>query len=143
MEYVKAFIVKLLIMTVLTFSIFGIFFHATIPKLILMTFIVTGITFLADVLLLPRMNQAVAAVGDFVVFFALYWGLGNLVVEAAVPLFWPALTAAYFGVMAEAIYHIYVMDRLYEPDRGAPVPVRYQTEFAEEEEVISKESKED
>src|SRR5699024_9500161 len=84
---------------------------------------------------ITRMNQALAIVGDFAGILLLYWLIGGLVVDDGVSPIMPALAAAYFGTMAEAIYHIYAMDRLHEPDIGPPLPVRYQTEFAEEEEV--------
>jgi len=134
-EYVKAFIVKLLIFGVLTFSIFGIFTNASIMKLLLISLVVSAATFIGDVFILPRMNQALAIVGDFAGILLLYWLIGGLVVDDGVSPIMPALAAAYFGTMAEAIYHIYAMDRLHEPDIGPPLPVRYQTEFAEEEEV--------
>src|SRR5699024_9394557 len=134
-EYVKAFIVKLLIFGVLTFSIFGIFTNASIMKLLLISLVVSAATFIGDVFILPRMNQVLAIVGDFAGILLLYWLIGGLVVDDGVSPIMPALAAAYFGTMAEAIYHIYAMVRLHEPDIGSTLPVRYQTEFAEEEEV--------
>lgn len=131
-NYIRAFVVKFIGVGVLTFSLYGVFYHASIGRLLLMTFVVAGITFLGDLFILPRVNQAVAALGDFGLFFLLYWLLGNLVVEDTVPLLLPTLAAAYFGTFAEAIYHIYAMDRLHEPPRTAPLPTRYQTEIGEE-----------
>lgn len=133
MVYIKAFIIKFLIVGTLTFSLFGIFYNATTMRLLSMTLVVSAVTFIGDVFILPRINQAWAAVADFAGYFLLYWLLGMVVVEDGIPLMLPALTAAYFGVMAEMIYHIYIMDQLHEPTRGAPIPVRYETEFAEEE----------
>jgi len=129
---VKAFIVKFIGVGVLTFGLYGIFYHATIGRLLLMTIVVAGISFIGDLFILPRINLVVAAVADFVGYFLLYWLLGNLVVDMAEPLLLPALTAAFFGGFAELVYHIYVMDRLHEPPRTAPLPTRFQTEFAEE-----------
>ncbi len=129
---VKAFIVKIIGIGVLTFALYGIFYHATIGRLLLMTLVVAGLSFIGDVFILPRINLAVAAVADFVGYFLLYWLLGNLVVDIAEPLLLPALTAALLGGLAEMVYHIYVMDRLHEPPRAAPLPTRFQEEFAEE-----------
>src|SRR5699024_1525610 len=80
-EYVKAFIVKLLIFGVLTFSIFGIFTNASIMKLLLISLVVSAATFIGDVFILPRMNQALAIVGDFAGILLLYWLIGGLVVD--------------------------------------------------------------
>lgn len=134
-KYIEAFIIKMLIFGTLTFSIFGIFTNASIVKLLLISFIVSAVTFIGDVFILPRINQALAVVADFGGLLLLYWLIGSVVVDDGVTPIMPALAAAYFGTMAEAIYHIYVMDKLHEPDIGPPLPVRYQTEFAEEEEV--------
>lgn len=140
-KYIWAFVVKFVGVGILTFSLFGVFLHATIDRLFLMTIIVASISFIGDVFILPRINQFMAAVGDFVGYFAMYYLLGNLVVQANVSLLLPALTTAYFGTLAEMIYHIYVMDRLHEPSRTAPLPTRFQTEFAEESNVEVKQSK--
>src|SRR5699024_1473461 len=136
MEQLKAIIIKFIGIGVLTFSICGIFFDATIGRLFLMTLIVAGLTFIGDLFILPRINQAVAAIADFATLFVLYWVLGNFVVEGTVPLLLSAFTAAYFGTAAEALFHIYIMDRVHEPDRDPPVPTRFQTEFAEEADVV-------
>ncbi|MEI3614697.1 DUF2512 family protein [Pseudogracilibacillus sp. SO30301A] len=135
MEQLKAFIIKFIGIGVLTFSIFGIFFHATIGRLLLMTLVVSTITFIGDLFILPRINKAVAAIADFATFFLLYLLLGNLVVEGNVSLILPAFTAAYLGAAAEAVFHIYMMDRVHEPDRSAPIPTRFQTEIADESDV--------
>lgn len=131
-KYVWAFIVKFLGVGVLTFSLYGVFLHATINKLFLMTFIVSTATFIGDIFILPRINQAIAAVGDLVAYFVLFYVLGSLVVEPTISPLLPALTAAYFGGLAEMVYHIYVMDRLHEAPRLPPAPTRYQTEITEE-----------
>src|SRR5699024_1293403 len=104
-------------------------------KLLIISLVVSDATFIGDVFILPRMNQVLAIVGDFAGILLLFWLLVSLVVDDGVSTIIRAIAAAYFGTMAEAIYHIYAMDRLHEPDIGPPLPVRYQTEFAEEEEV--------
>src|SRR5699024_8134404 len=107
MDYIRVMIVKFIGIGILTFSLYGIFFHATIVNLLLMTLVVAGITFIGDLFILPRINQAVAAVGDFALLFLVYWALRNLVVESTVSLLLPALASAYFGTLLESIYHIY------------------------------------
>jgi len=132
MDYIRVMIVKFIGIGILTFSLYGIFFHATIVNLLLMTLVVAGITFIGDLFILPRINQAVAAVGDFALLFLVYWALGNLVVESTVSLLLPALAAAYFGTLLESIYHIYVMDRIHESTSTATFSTDFQTEFAED-----------
>lgn len=131
-NYIWTFVVKFVGVGVLTFSLFGVFLHATVDRLFLMTIIVAGISYLGDLFILPRVNQFVAAISDFVGYFVMYYVLGNIVVEVNISLLLPALTAAYFGTLAEMVYHIYVMDRLHEAPRTPPLEPRYQMEIAEE-----------
>src|SRR5699024_12670404 len=126
MEHLKAFVIKFIGVGILTFSIFGIFFHATVGRLLLMTLVVSAVTYIGDLFILPRINQAVAVVADFAGFFLLYWGLGNLVVENTVSVFLPALAAAYFGIVAEALFHIDIMMRLLELNRSSPELTSFQ-----------------
>src|SRR5699024_12678533 len=100
----------------LTFSLYGTFTISSIMKLLLISFVVSAATFIGDVFILPRMNQVLAIVGDFAGILLLYWLIGGLVVDDGVSSIMPALAAAYFGTMAEAIYIIYVMDRLHKQD---------------------------
>src|SRR5699024_4514165 len=76
-------------------------------EVIAISLVVSAVTFIGDVFILPRMNQALAIVGDFAGILLLYWLIGGLVVDDGVSPIMPALAAAYFGTMAEAIYHIY------------------------------------
>ncbi len=135
MEQLKAFVIKFIGVGVITFSIFGIFFNATIGRLLLMTLVVAGIIYIGDLFILPRINKAVAAVADFAAYFVLYLVLGNLVVEGTASILLPAFAAAYIAAAAEAVFHIYMMDRVHEPDRPAPIPTRFQTEIADESDV--------
>ena len=132
MEQLKAFGIKFIGVGIITFGVFGIFSNATITRLLLMTLVVTGIIYLGDLFILPRMNQFVAIIGDFAFYFALYWLLGNMVVGDTAFIWLPAFAAAYLATAGEAVFHIYMMDRIHEPDRGAPIPTRFQTEIAEE-----------
>lgn len=132
MEQLKAFGIKFIGVGIITFGIFGIFSNATITRLLIMTLVIAGIIFIGDLFILPRMNQVVAIIGDLALYFALYWVLGNFVVGNVTPVLLPAFAAAYLATAGEAVFHIYMMDRIHEPDRGAPIPTRFQTEFAEE-----------
>src|SRR5690625_6938310 len=80
MQILKALAIKFIGIGIFTFGVYGIFNYATIGRLFLMTIIVAGLTFVGDLFILPRINQAAAAVADFVTLFLLYLILGNLVI---------------------------------------------------------------
>src|SRR5699024_2865900 len=125
-------IVKLAGVGVFTFSLYGVFLHATIDRLFLMTVIVAGDTPVGDLFILPKVIAVFAVVGVVITYLILYYVLGALVIEATLWRLLLALTAAYFGGLAEMVYHIYVIDRIHEVPRPAPAPTRFQTEMAEE-----------
>lgn len=135
MNWWKAFGIKLIGVGILTFSIFGIFYNMSLTGLFLITFIVAGVTFIGDLFLLDKLNQVIAILGDLALFFVLYWVLGSLFITDGTPLLLAALTAAYFGTVAEAVFHIYMMDKVHKTDRTVPFLGKYQTEYAEEENI--------
>ena len=135
MEHLRAIGIKIIWVGIITFSIYGIFHHASIGNMFLMTLLIVGITYIGDVFILPKINQAVAGVGDFVGYFILYWVFGTLFIVGTFANIIAAFAAAYLSVFAEIIFHIYVMDRVHEPDRGAPLPSRFQMEVAEETDI--------
>lgn len=132
MEYTKPFLIKLILVLVLTFSIFSMFNDVSLLYLLGMVLVIAGVSFVGDLFLLPKMNQIVAVLLDFVTYYALFALFGSFFIDDALSLMITTFIAAYFGSVAEAIYHIYVMDELHEVDRDRPLPTRFQTEVSEE-----------
>lgn len=132
MQILKAFIIKIVSVGVFTFSIYGIFHFASISRLLLMTLIVVGITFIGDMFILPRINQAVAAIADFIGLFVLYLILGNIVIGGTTNIILPAFAAALFVGAAELFYHLYIMDRIHGEREIDPPVGGVQVEIAEE-----------
>src|SRR5690625_2097865 len=88
-----------------------------------MTIIIAGLTFIGDMFILPRINQAVAAVADFATLFLLYLLLGNLVIGGTTTVLLPAFAAALFTAAGEAVFHIYMMDRVHGDDVQVDPPL--------------------
>lgn len=132
MNTFRAFLIKLIFVAVFTFSIYGIFHFASISKLLLMTLVVSGATFLGDLFILPRLNQAFAIFADFIGIFVLYLILGNIVIGGTTNIVLPALAGALFVGACEAFYHIYMMDQIHEEPRVGAQVGSLQVEIAEE-----------
>jgi len=109
----KALGIKIIGIGIFAFGIYGIFQYATIGRLLLMTIIVVVLTFLGDLYVLPRINQVAAVVADFAAIFLLYLILGNLVIGGTTTIILPAFAAALFSAAGEAVFHIYMMDRIH------------------------------
>lgn len=132
MQILKAAIIKVVSIGVFTFSVYGIFHYASISRLLLMTLIISGVTFIGDMFILPRINQAVAAIADFASLFVLYLILGNMVIGGTTNIVLPAFAAALFAGAAELFYHMYIMDRVHGETRISPPVGGLQVEIAEE-----------
>jgi|SRR5690625_3877935 len=141
MKVFKAAVIKLISVGLFTFSVYGIFQFATISRLALITLIIAGITFLGDLFILPKINQAQAAIADFIVLFVLYLFLGNLVIGGTTNLIIPAFAATFFVGLSELFFHLYVMDRIHGERRYEPPVGDVQFEVAEE--IKPTEKKED
>ncbi len=132
MNIVKAFLVKLVFISVFTFGIYGIFADATIGRLFLISLIVTAVSFVGDVFILPRISQAVAGFADAGGYFVMYALLGGLVVQGTTVIL-PAFVAMLFIGAAEAIYHMYVMDVVHDQPRVETPIGDFLTELGDEE----------
>lgn len=132
MEHMKAFFIKLLFVSVLVFSVYGIFNNTSLFYLIVMALVAAAVTYAADVYFLPKVHPVMAGIVDFVLYFLLFAFFGMFIATGFFAVFIPAFIASYFGTFAEAFFHIYVMDRIHDDPRGKPLPTRFQTEFSEE-----------
>src|SRR5690625_6346898 len=92
MNILKAFVIKFVFISVFTFGIYGIFAGATISRLLLMSFVVTAVSFIGDGFILPRISEALAGFADAGGFFIRCAVLGGLVVHGRT-VFLPALVA--------------------------------------------------
>lgn len=132
MQILKALLIKVVLVGVFTFSIYGIFHYASISRLLIMTLIVSGITFVGDLFILPRINKAVAAIADVAGLFILYLILGNLVIGGTTNIILPAFAATLFIGAAEQFFHIYMMDRVHGETKTRYPVGNMQFEIAEE-----------
>src|SRR5699024_1571814 len=96
----KGYGVKLIGVLIITLSVFSIFYETSLVSLILMGIIIASITYIGDVFLLPRMNQALAAVGDLISYFVLFWIFSTLFITDGMASVFPAFTAAYLATAA-------------------------------------------
>lgn len=132
MAYLKTLGIKFIVMTIVTLSLFGIFNHLTMSQLILISMIMTGVSFLGDLFILPRTNNLFTTIADFALFFFLYWGMGSLIIQGTLPLILLSLATAYLLAISEAIIHIYIQENIFQGMDPLP-KYQFQTEFAEEE----------
>ncbi|MFS0823339.1 YndM family protein [Bacillus sp. 1P02SD] len=146
MRHFKALGIKFIIISIILLSLFGIFRGASLGNLLLISLLVTGISYLiGDLFTLPRMGNLFATLADFGLSFFSVWLLSYLFLENTSSLITASLTAAALITACEALFHAYmknkvIIDENREQGRKQFKP-SYQTEIAEEYEVKPKDIK--
>lgn len=136
MDHVKALGIKFIAIAVTIFSIFGIFYDATLINLFWISLLVTGISYLiGDMFILRRFGNITASISDLGLSFLLLWGLGNLFIENGMPIVYASLLTAFFITCCEPFIHGYIVENFSdppEPHERAHTPNILQTEFGKD-----------
>jgi hypothetical protein len=159
LNHVKALGIKFIVISIVLLSILGIFSGtATFGEIMIISFLVTGVSYiLGDLFVLPKLGNVMATIGDFGLSFLSVWALSSIFLEPTFSILTASFFASIFITLSEAIIHPYIQSKvLMETDKTnqgyqsynrkqelVPARVKYQTEFAEENEVntFNKESK--
>lgn len=131
----KGYGVKLVGVLLITLSVFSIFYETSLFNLIVMGIVIATISYIGDIFLLPKMNHVLAAVGDLIAYFALFWIFSTLFITDGMVSILPAFMAAYLATAAEAIFHIYMTDHILGDNNPTVMMGDFQTEIAEEETI--------
>lgn len=133
MQHVKAFGIKFIIISIVVFSIFGIYGNVSLNLLFWMSVLITATAYLVgDFWLLPKIGNFKATLIDFVLYFSAMGILGSLVVEPSAAVVLAAFYVAFFITLVEPLFHGYMQEKVYEDDEAFEERPDLQTEFAEE-----------
>ncbi len=136
MDHVKAIGIKWTFTIVILLSLLTIFEAATFQQILLISLIVTGVTYVVgDLIVLPSFGNIVTTIIDFGLAFLSVWMLSALFIEQTATIVLIAAGAAYFFSMCEALFHAYMKEKVLPKKRGIVIPfpnMRLQTEFSEE-----------
>ncbi|MFD1038275.1 YndM family protein [Virgibacillus byunsanensis] len=138
MNHLKALGIKYIFTMIVIFSIFGIFYNASLGRLFWISVLVTGVAYLiGDLFLLPRFGNLVASIADFGLAFIAFWVLGNLLIQVSIQIIPVSLFAAFFITCCEPLFHTYMEERVLHKRREVRPSHRLQTEVAEENDVYT------
>lgn len=141
LNHLKALGIKFVVISIVLLSILGIFqATASIGEILMISFLVTGVAYvIGDLFVLPRFGNLIATIGDFGLSFLSVWILGSLFIEPTYSMISASLFSAIFISLSEALFHPYVKNKVLEKETEnqilVPQRVRYQSEFAEENDV--------
>src|SRR5690625_1522526 len=98
MHYVKALLLKWVMVTAILWIVLGGFFGVSFINIFTIGVLVTGISYLVgDLLILSRSENWVATIADFVLTFAIVWLVGAMLFAPIVPL----ATASFMSALIE------------------------------------------
>ncbi|WP_100013100.1 YndM family protein [Lentibacillus sediminis] len=141
MRHLKALAIKFIVAVTVVYSILGIFETASIMEMFWISAIVTGAAYLiGDLWILPNFGNIAATISDFVLATGTVWLLSVLFIGSDIPAFTMALFVAFFLAISEAVFHIYMMEKILKPEEKehkfqSNKLYRMQTEFSRENNV--------
>lgn len=134
MNHLKAITVKFLPWLILNYIILGIGFDFSFLTIFWITLVLGIVAYVVgDLLILPRTNNTIATIADFILAYVLLYFLLDAAAEETINLFMAALIPAVAGGIFEWFYHKYVETQIDDYDPGdRRRRYDYQTEFSEE-----------
>jgi len=134
MTHLKTLGIKFIIISIITYSTFGIFFNASLINLFWISVLVTAVSYLiGDLLVLPRFGNIVASIADFPLAFLSFWILGNVLLETGMSITAITLLAAFLMSLCEPLIHAYMEEQLLHVNhKSLRNESNVQTEFSEE-----------
>lgn len=138
MKHVKALGIKFLFISIILYSLLAIFQTASLTEIFIISVSVTALSYLlGDLLILPRFNNVIATIADFGLTFATVWILASMFIYSSTPIGIVSGFSALFISVAEALFHVYMKERVLETvtdDHNKYLHYnRFQTEFSDEE----------
>ena len=135
MKYVLAFFIKFALTTGILWVTLGLIFQISFSSLMMTSLILTAVAFAGDMLILPRIGNIAAAVGDFALAYIGIWGIGALLYDNALSVDGAALIAAFLITISELFYHRYLRNFVFDYVDGEENHINsdsLQTEVSEE-----------
>ncbi|WP_047982220.1 YndM family protein [Ornithinibacillus contaminans] len=138
MNYVTSFILKFIMTTVILWIILGLFYDVSFLNILLTSIILSVISYIADVYILPYVSNFWATIADFGLAFAGIWIIAEFFYAANDSFADAALISAIFIAVGEYFFHRYMKSQVID-DRVSTSPStlnisnkRMQTEFSSE-----------
>src|SRR5699024_2144122 len=109
MEYMKAFAIKFAIVSVVIYSIYGVFLNESMGNLFwLIVLIIWALFVIGDLLLLALIWTVLSTILDFVfIYLFLYLSIALFFQETSSPIL-ASLASAYYIACSDPLFHVYV-----------------------------------
>ncbi|MCQ6277104.1 YndM family protein [Bacillus sp. V3B] len=137
MKHVWALSIKFAAIGTVLFSIFGIF-NIALPTLVIMSVVTTVIAyFVGDLVILPKLGNLVAILGDLILTFGLLLMMSYLFIDTTLN----RVSASSFSALSitaiEVLFHLYVKKHIFTNSDESYIPTvtksdQFATEFSKE-----------
>ncbi|WNS73820.1 YndM family protein [Bacillus sp. DTU_2020_1000418_1_SI_GHA_SEK_038] len=135
MKHVKAFVLKFISCLVLLYIILGLFYGMSFGMVFLTSLTLAATSYiLGDFLVLPRTNNFIATITDYVLAFFVIWSL-SISLTLRENIVTMSLVAAAGVALFEIIFHRYMANQIITNMKTSPIRPRqlqFQTEASEE-----------
>lgn len=139
MEHIKALLTKFVMVTAVLFVVLSLIYGVGFGDVLLISLVLTAISYLSDVYVLPNTSNTYATLADLGLAFIVVWLFGGGVIEENIPIILASIISAVVIGIGEIFFHMYmgksVLDN--DPEKN-PMRVpnqNFSTEFASDDDT--------
>lgn len=130
--------------TAVLWIVLSLFYDVSFTDVLITSVVLSVVGYVGDVFLLPIIGNVWAAIGDFVIAYAVIYFLGSYIYEQPIALGTASFISALILMVGELLLHRYMHTNIFEPRKSNPFEkagyynrTNLQTEFAEEVDIDS------
>ncbi len=120
MRYLSSFIMKWIVIAAVLLVVYSAVYTADAGRVLLMSMLFTAVSFLADVFILPRVDNTTETVLDLFLSFFLLWAFGAWLISGQVPLVAAALISTIVIAVGEWYLHSYMKKNVFHQGIHTP-----------------------
>ena len=137
MKFIKPLLVKFVMIMAVLWIVLGLF-GVSFTDILLTSIVLTGVSYIGDMFILPRVGNITATIADFGLAFVLIWLMGSILYEGPILLGLASLISSIIITGGEFIFHKYLQKQVFTEERvkledfGGYRQRNMQTEFGSE-----------
>jgi hypothetical protein len=119
MKIVKALIPKFIMVTAVLWIVLGLF-GVSLADILLTSVLLTGVSFIGDMFLLPRVKNIAVTIADFGLAFVLIWLVGTYFFEQPIRLGMATFISSIIIAAGEFVFHMYLQKQIFTDEKVVP-----------------------
>ena len=119
MKTMTALIIKFVMITVVLWVVLGLY-GVSFAHILLTSVLLTGVSFIGDMFLLPRIKNIAATIADFGLALVMIWLVGTYFYDQPVRLGMAAFISAILIAGGEFVFHKYLQKQIFTDEKVVP-----------------------